>query len=175
MLHQTPVLFFQLTAGLQEQNWGKSQAWKNTSVLPSEITRWRHLNEQIYIMDSYVPWWLPTSIYCIIFRFWTQSMQSSVNHFRFSPFISGWQEDVHNMLLDQWRGKTSLMTKFCLFLGQTWHMRESHISISKFTLHNLHLSMSVHQMCPSTNSTSLITDRDTSASTSPRSPIDNSI
>lgn len=114
-------------------------------------------------------WWLPTSIYCIFFRFWTQSMHLSVNHFRFSPFISGWQEDVHNTLLDQWHGKASLITKFSLFLGQTWHMRESHISISNFTLHNLHLSTSVHQMCPSTNSTSLITDRDTSALTSPRS------
>ncbi len=120
MLHQTPVLFFQLTAGLQEQNRGKSQAWKDTSVLPSEITRWRHLNEQIYIMDSYVPWWLPTSIYCIFSG--SGHNLSSVNHFRFSPFISGWQVDVHNMLLDQWRGKASLMTL------DTW---ENHTSLSQ--------------------------------------------
>lgn len=63
-----------------------------------EAFKWTDLQ----IIDSYVPWWLPLYI-LNFFRFWTQSMQSSVNHFRFSSFISGWQVDVRNMLLDQLR------------------------------------------------------------------------
>lgn len=75
MLHQTPVLFFQPTAELQD--------WKDTSVLPSEITRRMHFNEQ-WIQMCLDDFLLP---YTAFLRFWTQSVQSSVNVLDVAPLF----------------------------------------------------------------------------------------